>query len=83
MITIYGTSVCSFCTRAKNLAKRYALKHEFKNIEYQTFKDELDGKGITYNTVPQIWWDDRYIGGYSELVLEIENTVGGYGEGKF
>lgn len=82
MITIYGTSVCPFCTRAKNLVKRYDLQHEFKNIEYQAFRDELDAKGITYSTVPQIWWDDRYIGGYTELTAEIENTVGGYGDGK-
>lgn len=84
MITIYGTSVCSYCLRAKNLAKRYGLEHEFKNIEFDYFKKELDERvDFEYKTVPQIWWDNRYIGGYDDLTKEIENTIGGYGEGKF
>lgn len=83
MITIYGTSVCPYCTRAKNLAKRYGMEYEFKNIEFESFKKELDERAnFGYKTVPQIWWDNRYIGGYSELSIEIENTIGGYGEGK-
>jgi glutaredoxin len=83
LITIYGTSVCSYCTRAKNLAKRYGIAHEFKNIEFEHFKKELDEKAsFEYKTVPQIWWNGRYIGGYSELSIEIENTIGGYGDGK-
>lgn len=86
MITIYGTSICPFCTRAKNLAKRYKLEHEFKNIDFEHFRSELDEKAakedIVYTTVPQIWWYDNYIGGYEDFARSVEETLGGYGEGK-
>ena len=32
-------------------------------------------------TVPQIWWNDKHIGGFSELAEEIDNTRGGFGDG--
>jgi glutaredoxin len=35
-------------------------------------------------TVPQILWDNRHVGGYTELVTEIENlNLGNYGQGAF
>ena len=27
-------------------------------------------------TVPQIYWNGKYVGGYNDLALEIENTRG-------
>jgi glutaredoxin len=34
-------------------------------------------------TIPQIWWHGNHIGGYEDLVSEIENTIGGFGDQKF
>jgi glutaredoxin len=36
--------------------------------------------GHEAKTVPQIFWYGKYIGGYNELALEIENTRN-YGDG--
>lgn len=82
MLTIYGTSNCSYCDKAKALADMFSLKWEFFNLEESVdLYEELKGR-ISFKTVPQIFWHDRHIGGYDDLVVEIENTMGGYGDGK-
>jgi len=74
MIEIFGNSACPYCLRAQKLAKRYSLQYEYKNIDYEKYRDELTSLKEDYKTVPQIWWNGKYIGGYNELAAEIENT---------
>jgi glutaredoxin len=76
MITIYGKDNCYWCQEAKILAKRYNIEHEYKNTGYEKFRSEMFERVPDAKTVPQVFWDDRYIGGYSELVSEIENVLG-------
>ena len=74
MITIYGSSDCTWCEKAKQLAEQYELKYEYKSIKD---KDNLrDLKALIPNatTIPQIIWHGRNIGGYTEFASEIENT---------
>lgn len=83
MIDIYGTANCAFCLRAKKLCERLGLKYEYKDIGYIKYKDELDNLLTDgYNTVPQIFRYNSHIGGYNELATELENTAGGFGDGK-
>lgn len=83
MINIYGTATCSFCLRAKKLCERMGLEYEYKDIGYEKYKSELDGLLTEgYKTVPQIFRYKNYIGGYNELASELENTSGGFGDGK-
>lgn len=79
MITIYGTEICSYCIRSKKLAEQYNLKYEWKDADEN--EAELKERIGQYETIPQIFWHDRHIGGYTEFVSEIENTSGGYGDG--
>ena len=81
MLVIYGTNNCSFCEKAKGLADMFSLQWEFRNLEALEVYEELKER-LSFKTVPQIFWDERYIGGYDNLVVEIENTMGGYGDGK-
>lgn len=74
MIEIWGTSTCSFCERAKDLCKQYDLPFNFKLIDSQEKLAELQEKAPSAKTVPQIWWNGNYIGGYTDLAQEIENT---------
>lgn len=83
MIKIYGKPSCAWCVKAKRLAERYNLKYEYIDVQYTEQFNELKEKLPDAKTVPQIWWDDRHIGGYENFAMEIENTIGGFGEGKF
>ena len=83
MIDIYGTATCSFCLRAKKLCERMGLEYEYKDIGYEKYKSELDGLLTEgYKTVPQIFRYTTHIGGYNEFASELENTSGGFGDGK-
>jgi len=83
MVEIYGTEVCGFCLRAKRLAEQYQMKYVWKDVHEKEVSEELRSRIGEYKTIPQIFWNDRHVGGYSEFALEIENTTGGYGEGQF
>lgn len=76
MIYIYGKDNCYWCNEARMLAKRYGLEYEYKNTTYEIYRTEMFEKVPEAKTVPQIFWDDRYIGGYNEFTQEIENTLG-------
>ena len=66
-IQIYTWSNCPFCVRSKNLLKQKGVS--FEEIDLDGKDDELkalrDRTGM--RTVPQIFFDDELIGGFSEL----------------
>lgn len=82
MIEIYGTPTCGYCLRAKRLAQSHDIATEYKDITFTNFREELLERKSDYTTVPQIWWNGKYIGGYNELANEIENTRN-FGDGPF
>jgi len=80
MVTIYGNESCVFCLKAKKLLERFELKYEWRDTDEPDIFEELKLRYPDAKTIPQIWWRKTHIGGYTELVAEIENTLGGYGE---
>ena len=50
---------CPFCVEAKNLLAQMGVRYE------ETKREEVTD--FPFKTVPQIWIDDKHIGGYSEL----------------
>ena len=67
-VTLYSTSWCPYCTRARALLQEKGL--EINEIDV----DEVDGKRAEMTarsgqgTVPQIFIGDRHIGGCDDLV---------------
>lgn len=82
MITIYGKPTCVYCVKAKNLATQYDLRFEYLDISVPENLDSLKNAMPDASTIPQIWWNDKHVGGYQEFAEMIQNTIGGYGEGK-
>lgn len=78
LVEIYGTSTCNWCDRAKEVCVQYDIDHEYKSLddrfEGQTYMKEFVEKLPGIKQVPQIFWGGRHIGGYNELIAEIENT---------
>lgn len=87
VITIYGADWCDWCNKAKAVAEQYGLPVYYKNVDEDATKRELVARLQPLTspekvlTIPQIWWDDHYIGGYDKFFDEIENTLGNYGQG--
>jgi len=84
MITIYGKENCPWCVKAKNLTEQYSLKYEYLDIGANPdLRTELFERFPATKTVPQIWWDNRHLGGYEALATEIQDTIGGFGDQQF
>ena len=67
-ITMYSGPMCAFCDAAKRLLNRNNL--EYKVIDVSTgpeLRDEMIKKAKGKRTIPQIFFDDRHVGGYQEL----------------
>lgn len=82
MVIIYGNTNCVWCDRAKELCDQYTLEYEYKSIQVAEYLAELKEQVPGVRTVPQIFWNKKYVGGYEQFASEIENTIGGYGDGK-
>ena len=66
-IVIYGTETCSYCSAARMLLKKKGLDYEdilvSRDPELRAKMERLSGG----RTVPQIFINDRPIGGFDEL----------------
>ena len=65
---MYSGPLCAFCDAAKRLLIRNDLK--FSEIDISTkdgLRDEMIKKSNGKRTIPQIFFDDKHIGGYQEL----------------
>tara|TARA_B000000460_G_C21332746_1_gene313541 strand:+ start:354 stop:593 length:240 start_codon:yes stop_codon:yes gene_type:complete len=69
---MYSGPMCAFCDAAKRLLLRNNL--EFHEIDVSTkdeLRDEMIKKSNGRRTIPQIFFDNKHVGGYQELrVLE-------------
>jgi glutaredoxin len=72
---IYTKDNCSFCVKAKQLLKKHkieiieeidALKNREALVESVTKET-----GVAPRTVPQIWLNGEYVGGYKELTEKL------------
>jgi glutaredoxin 3 len=67
-VQVYTTTYCPFCTRAKALLKNKGVAFEEIDV---TDDDELRQKMVQLaggrRTVPEIFINDKIIGGYDEL----------------
>ena len=76
-VTMYSGPACNFCEAAKRLLARNNV--EYKEIDIATedgAADEMIKKSNGKRTIPQIFFDDKHIGGYVELrELEKNNQL--------
>ena len=76
-ILIYTGPSCNFCDAAKRLLERNKLKfNEIDVSSGENIRDEMIKKSNGQRTIPQIFFDDHHVGGYTELrALEKENKL--------
>jgi glutaredoxin 3 len=72
---IYTKSICPYCTRAKRIFEKenisYTEINAVENLEELKTK-VIAAIGSPPQKVPQIWIDEKYIGGYDQLVSWVE-----------
>ena len=67
-VEIYSKSNCSFCDKAKYYFDQNDITYQEHNVEIpETFKILLE-RNPNARTMPQIFIDDKLIGGYTDLM---------------
>lgn len=65
---IWSTPTCSYCKAAKTLLESKNIPFEERLIGSEWTKEQLLQVVPNARTVPQIFLDEQYIGGYTDLV---------------
>jgi len=65
--TVWSKNACPFCVQAKALLESRGIEFEERNVSEDWTKEQLLEAVPTARTLPQIFLDDNYIGGFTEL----------------
>jgi glutaredoxin 3 len=74
-VKIYGTNYCPFCINAIKICEQEGF--EFENIDVTNnpqLRQEISIENGNYATVPMIFIDDKFIGGFSEFRAHISSN---------
>ena len=76
-VVIYTGPMCNFCSAAKHLLNKKNVSYEEIDIGYDDKKrEEMLKKSNGAKTIPQIFIEEKHIGGYVELkALESEGKL--------
>lgn len=76
-VTIYSTTVCPYCVRAKQLLERKGVEYKEINLSKEAPEVRIELMQRTnHRTVPQNFIDDQFIGGFDQLyALEREGKL--------
>ena len=67
-VVIYTGPMCNFCSAAKHLLNKKKISYEEIDIGYDDKKrEEILKKSNGMKTIPQIFIEDKHVGGYVEL----------------
>jgi glutaredoxin 3 len=64
---VWSQSQCSYCEQAKSLLTSKGVEYEERKIGEGWTKQQLLEAVPTARSVPQIFIDDRFIGGFTDL----------------
>jgi glutaredoxin 3 len=66
-ILIYSKTICPYCVKAKNLFKRKNVEFNEIIVDSEEIKNEMIAKSSGRMTVPQIFINEKHIGGCDDL----------------
>jgi glutaredoxin 3 len=67
-VTVYTTTVCPYCVQAKRLLMERSIPYDEIDVGADVERrDEMIERAGGRRTVPQIFIDGAYVGGYTEL----------------
>ena len=66
-VLMYTKTPCSYCTRARNLLHRRGIDFTEIPVDHDREQEQRMFERSRRHTVPQVFIDDRHVGGYAEL----------------
>jgi glutaredoxin len=71
---VWSKNQCPFCVQAKALLEMKGIEFEERNINKDYTREQLLEAVPNARTVPQIFLDDKLIGGFTELKKHFEKV---------
>jgi glutaredoxin-related protein len=71
---VWSKNQCPFCDQAKGLLKLKGIEFEERNVSTDWTREQLLEAVPNARTVPQIFLDDKLIGGFTELKQYFEKV---------
>jgi glutaredoxin 3 len=66
-VVIYATATCPYCTRARRLLDRKGVPFTEIPVDQDPGQWDAMSARSRRDTVPQVFIDDRHVGGYDDL----------------
>ena len=73
MYKIFGKTNGTYCIKSKNLLDRKGIEYEYVDISTDAEAYDFIVNQNGFRTVPQIWGNLTYIGGYEALVESLKS----------
>ena len=64
---VWSKDACPFCVQAKALLELRGIEYEERNVSTDWTREQLLEAVPDARTLPQIFLDDRHIGGFTDL----------------
>ena len=64
---VWSKDQCPYCDQAKNVLKMKGIEFEERNVSKDWTREQLLEAVPTARSVPQIFLDEEYVGGFQEL----------------
>ena len=74
-VVLFGTRFCPFCIAARRLLKAKSIDFQDISVDHDADLKARMMQKSGRNTVPQIWFGNQHIGGYTEL-QDLERSGG-------
>jgi glutaredoxin 3 len=65
--TVWSKNACPFCVQAKALLESKGIEFEERNVSKDWTREQLLEAVPNARTLPQIFLDDKLVGGFTEL----------------
>jgi len=67
-VTLYTAALCAYCSSAKRLLQKLAIPfREVDLTQDHDLRERLSRENGDYRTVPMVFVEGRFVGGYTEL----------------
>jgi glutaredoxin 3 len=70
--TVWSKDACPFCVQAKALLESNGIEFEERNVSKDWTKEQLLEAVPNARTLPQIFLDDKLVGGFNELRKQLQ-----------
>lgn len=64
---VWSKDQCAFCEQAKGLLEMKGIEYEVRNISQDWTREQLLAAVPNARTVPQIFLNEEYVGGFDQL----------------